>query len=177
MATTGTLIGAVWVQGLSPPTVAVGVDWGDGVTTGFNFSTGAFRSPGFLVNGTGAIASTGNVNASYGNNVTNNNTGYSATANSSWITNAGAMNLTVSSTAGGPFADMQSTVNGTFFVDSKGAAATISMRTGATPTAALNISASQVIAIPAVSTGTPVASLCIDAGNNIIKKTTAGSCI
>lgn len=31
--------------------------------------------------------------------------------------------------------------------------------------------------LPAVPTGTPVASLCIDASNNIIKKTTAGSCV
>jgi hypothetical protein len=31
--------------------------------------------------------------------------------------------------------------------------------------------------LPSVATGTPAASLCIDASNNIIKKTTAGSCI
>jgi hypothetical protein len=42
---------------------------------------------------------------------------------------------------------------------------------------ALTISSSQIVALPAVATGTPVASLCIDASNNIIKKTTAGSCI
>ena len=33
------------------------------------------------------------------------------------------------------------------------------------------------VGIPNVATGTPVASLCIDSSNNIIKKTTAGSCI
>ena len=33
------------------------------------------------------------------------------------------------------------------------------------------------VSFPAVSTGTPAASLCLDASNNIIKKTTAGSCI
>jgi hypothetical protein len=33
------------------------------------------------------------------------------------------------------------------------------------------------VSLPSVATGTPVASLCIDASNNIIKKTTAGSCI
>jgi hypothetical protein len=37
--------------------------------------------------------------------------------------------------------------------------------------------ATQNIQVPAVATGTPVASLCLDASNNIIKKTTAGSCI
>lgn len=42
---------------------------------------------------------------------------------------------------------------------------------------AIQINSSQVITIPAVATGTPVASLCIDASNNIIKKTTTGSCV
>lgn len=35
----------------------------------------------------------------------------------------------------------------------------------------------QSVQLPQVTTGTPVASLCLDASNNIIKKTTAGSCI
>jgi hypothetical protein len=34
-----------------------------------------------------------------------------------------------------------------------------------------------IISIPSLTTGTPVASLCIDAANHIIKKTTPGSCI
>jgi hypothetical protein len=37
--------------------------------------------------------------------------------------------------------------------------------------------ATQSVQLPAVTTGTPLASLCIDASNNIIKKTTAGSCV
>lgn len=53
---------------------------------------------------------------------------------------------------------------------------TLSFHTnGSTP--ALNISAGQVIQLPAVTTGTPAASLCLDASGNIIKKTTAGACI
>lgn len=38
-------------------------------------------------------------------------------------------------------------------------------------------SGSNAVSLPVVPTGTPSASLCIDAGNNIIKKTSAGSCI
>ncbi len=38
-------------------------------------------------------------------------------------------------------------------------------------------SGSDVVSLPVVSTGTPTASLCLDASNHIIKKTTAGSCI
>ena len=37
--------------------------------------------------------------------------------------------------------------------------------------------ATQSVQLPVVTTGTPTASLCLDAGGNIIKKTTAGSCI
>jgi hypothetical protein len=37
--------------------------------------------------------------------------------------------------------------------------------------------ATQNIQLPAAATGTPVASLCLDASNNIVKKTTTGSCI
>jgi hypothetical protein len=36
---------------------------------------------------------------------------------------------------------------------------------------------SGTVQLPTAATGTPVASLCLDASNNIIKKTTAGSCI
>jgi hypothetical protein len=43
--------------------------------------------------------------------------------------------------------------------------------------AAISINTSQVVSLPAVTTGTPAASLCIDASNNIVKKTTTGSCI
>jgi hypothetical protein len=35
----------------------------------------------------------------------------------------------------------------------------------------------EVIKLPSVTTGTPAASLCIDASNNVIKKTTTGSCV
>lgn len=66
---------------------------------------------------------------------------------------------------------------GSTFIDALNATGNFSIRTGGTPTVAMNISAGQVIQIPAVATGTPAASLCIDASNNIIKKTTAGSCI
>ena len=44
-------------------------------------------------------------------------------------------------------------------------------------TTGLNITSAGVPQLPSVAAGTPVASLCLDASNNIIKKTTAGSCI
>jgi hypothetical protein len=44
-------------------------------------------------------------------------------------------------------------------------------------TVGLRISNTGVPILPGVVTGTPVASLCLDASNNIIKKTTTGSCI
>lgn len=66
---------------------------------------------------------------------------------------------------------------GSTFVDAQNATGNFSFRTGATPTVALTISASQVIQVPAIATGTPAASVCIDASNNIIKKTTTGPCI
>lgn len=33
------------------------------------------------------------------------------------------------------------------------------------------------VQLPSVTTGTPVASICIDASNKIVKKTTSGACI
>lgn len=53
----------------------------------------------------------------------------------------------------------------------------IPLKLGTNDTDAIVISGSQVIQLPAVTTGTPTASLCIDASNNIVKKTTAGACI
>lgn len=44
-------------------------------------------------------------------------------------------------------------------------------------TNAIVITSAGVPQLPSVATGTPAASLCIDASNNIIKKTTTGSCI
>jgi hypothetical protein len=40
-----------------------------------------------------------------------------------------------------------------------------------------SIGTGALIRVPAVGTGTPAASLCIDSSNNIIKKTTTGACI
>lgn len=48
---------------------------------------------------------------------------------------------------------------------------------GSTPTTGLNVTTGGVVQLPNVTTGTPAASLCIDASNNIIKKTTTGSCV
>lgn len=52
----------------------------------------------------------------------------------------------------------------------------INLKTGSQVTA-LSIATNQLISLPAVATGTPAASLCIDASNHIIKKTTTGSCV
>lgn len=52
----------------------------------------------------------------------------------------------------------------------------INFKTGSQVTA-LSIATNQLISLPAVATGTPAASLCIDASNHIIKKTTTGSCV
>lgn len=41
----------------------------------------------------------------------------------------------------------------------------------------MTLSSAGVLSLPGTTTGTPAASLCIDASNNIIKKTTAGACI
>ena len=49
--------------------------------------------------------------------------------------------------------------------------------TGGVMTDAMIITNAQTVQLPAIATGTPAASLCIDASNNIIKKTTTGSCI
>jgi hypothetical protein len=46
-----------------------------------------------------------------------------------------------------------------------------------TLTESFHVTSSQQIQYPAAVTGTPVASLCLDASNNIIKKTTTGPCI
>ena len=52
---------------------------------------------------------------------------------------------------------------------------TLANKSGA---AALEIlTGTTTVNLPAVTTGTPVASLCLDASGNIVKKTTAGSCI
>lgn len=44
-------------------------------------------------------------------------------------------------------------------------------------TAILGLTDAGVLSLPGTSTGTPAASLCLDASNNVIKKTTAGSCV
>ena len=44
-------------------------------------------------------------------------------------------------------------------------------------TTAIIIQPNQLITLPAITTSTPVASLCLDSGKNIIEKTTTGSCI
>lgn len=51
----------------------------------------------------------------------------------------------------------------------------LNFQTGGTP--ALSINSSQLISLPAIATGTPVAGLCLNASNEIIKKTTTGSCV
>jgi hypothetical protein len=61
----GTLIGSYW-SSLTPPTVAYGVDFGDGVNTGFVFSSAAFRSKGFAVDPNGNVAMA-SVTANVGN--------------------------------------------------------------------------------------------------------------
>lgn len=109
-------------------------------------------------------------------NLSNNNTGSTSAAFTA-TTNAGVMRLEADTTAGGSGGVIRWTGAGSFFIDAQNASSTMMFRTGATPTSAMNISAAQVINLPVVSTGTPAASLCIDASNNIIKKTTTGSCI
>lgn len=54
---------------------------------------------------------------------------------------------------------------------------TQTLNLGTNNTDAIVISGTQVIQMPAMSTGTPASSACFDASNNLIKKTTAGSCI
>lgn len=55
-----TIVGTYWqAGGGGVPTVTAGVDFGDGSTTGFNFSGNAFRSKGFVVDGSGNISGTG----------------------------------------------------------------------------------------------------------------------
>jgi hypothetical protein len=41
----------------------------------------------------------------------------------------------------------------------------------------LVLGGSAAVQIPGAATGTPVASLCLDAGGNVIKKTTSGACL
>jgi hypothetical protein len=53
----GTVLGHVAAGNVAQPwTAALGVDFGDGVSTGFAFGTAAFRSRGFQVNPTGGIS-------------------------------------------------------------------------------------------------------------------------
>mgnify|MGYP000969721854 FL=1 len=118
---------------------------------------------------------TRNVNAAAVFTITNSNAGASAAA--SYVATTTAGSVTLSGNGPSAYAAVQSTINGTFYFDSVGAAAGMAFRTGATPTTALTISASQVLQLPVVTTGVPAASLCIDASGNIIKKTTAGACI
>lgn len=54
---------------------------------------------------------------------------------------------------------------------------TVAVGGGTTLVTALNITNAQVLQYPTAPTGTPTASLCLDASNNIIKKTTTGSCV
>lgn len=52
-----TIVGTYWqAGGGGVPAVTGGIDFGDGSTTGFNFSSFAFRSKGFLVNGSGNVS-------------------------------------------------------------------------------------------------------------------------
>lgn len=98
-------------------------------------------------------------------------TGFNATSD------AGTLTLNAGSTAGASAAIIRWSGGGSIFIDALNATGNIHIRSGATPSDAIVISSGQVVSLPAVATGTPTASLCIDASNNIIKKTTAGSCI
>jgi hypothetical protein len=73
------------------------------------------------------------------------------------------------------------TLNGGGFSGGAGANAfTINAKGGmvlAAGVTGIQINTSGVVMLPNTVTGTPVASLCLDASNNIIKKTTTGSCI
>lgn len=116
------------------------------------------------------------VGASASMTVASTSSGATSGANLFATTSAGTLTLGAASSATNT-AQVRWTGIGTLFFDALNATGNMAFRTGATPTNAITISASQVIAVPAVATGTPAASLCIDASNNIIKKTTAGSCI
>lgn len=109
--------------------------------------------------------------------VRNDDTGANSVANFLATTDAGVFRTEAATIAGGGVSVFRWTGSGTMFFDSLNATGNMSFRTGAAPTPAFTISSGQVIQLPAVTTGTPAASLCVDASNNIIKKTTAGSCI
>ena len=118
--------------------------------------------------GSVAVSSTKVGNLSYTLSNTDTNTGSSAVFTGT--TNAGSIQMQAFTTAGGSAGTVKWLGSGTFLIDASNASGNISMRTGATPTAALNISSSQVIQLPAITTGTPVAAACFDASNNLIKK-------
>jgi hypothetical protein len=109
--------------------------------------------------------------------INNLDTGAGSVAQMQLNTNAGTLSVGATTIAGTAFGGLTWTGAGPTAIQAANAAGHIAFATGSGPTDAITISSSQVIQLPAVATGTPAASLCIDASNNIIKKTTTGPCI
>ena len=150
LATTGSVLAC----GGNCGTITNGID-----LSAFTISGLAYKSPGFSVAGNGVVL-----------------TGNGADQTLQFLASGASKGVRILTAA------TISTVQG---VDQTGtgsfqplaiAGSTLSLQTNGS-TNALTINASQVINLPAVTTGTPAASLCLDGSGNIIKKTTAGSCI
>lgn len=84
------------------------------------------------------------------------------------------LNLTPGTGAGGGVTLAEGGA-GTGGMTVQGGAGSLTLQGGTTT--GIIITTGGVAQVPNVATGTPAASLCIDASNNVIKKTTTGSCI
>lgn len=148
---TGTLIGTYTTA--NSMVAAKGIDF-----SAITFSTSSLSLPGFVVGPTGSLQ------------ITNSGTPPSG-ASLFVASNDGSFwggTIQLHNTLGGATNPLKF-----IGVDSSG---TLSILNSAFSTVLLSLTDAGVLKYPA-ATGTPAASLCIDAGNNIIKKTTAGSCI
>jgi hypothetical protein len=128
-------------------------------TTGIVFLSGTTLGLGAAgtINVGDWLAVKTNLNAAQGISIRNSNTGASATG----------------------YLNFSNGTNGAFIsYTSTGAASPNVLSIGNGGVVGIGISVTGgVVSLPNVATGTPVASLCLDASNNIIKKTTSGACI
>lgn len=140
-------------------------------TTGLKLF-GTYSSNAIDVNSAFTVTGSGGLNAASVNVNTASNGYYLASVHALWYdgtyvnvgNNAGGSALLLRSTA-----SYFSTDNFTFR-NSAGSTNYATLTAG-------GFSSNVPIVVPNITTGTPVASLCLDASNNIIKKTTSGACI
>lgn len=132
---------------------------------------------GFAVNSTGFAFLSGNTLGLGAPGVINAGDYLTVRANASSAQGATIRNASTNAAATGYLNFSNGTAQGFLSYTSTGAAAVSTFSIGNGGVAAITINTSGLITVPAVATGTAVASLCIDSSNFVIKKTTSGACI